>query len=396
MDNCLDFGTPISFGYTAQYLDRKTQTRREWKDSHAAKFCNAYDRAAAAGQQLRVPAIDKAYHAGGKQIGWCLINCRPCKQRLWDMDLSNADLMAEGGMCRSVADFIRQYFPLPKSAVNLGFEEDLREVWVIQFQFTALPDTDLKFVPVEERPLYQMLQARRVEAAREIEIIKQSELIPVTSSTDFIDRQVSQIASHGDRARWQIPEHECEGCDGSDDDAPVMPVKSCCIPCQQPKPFTQFLEFDPEYDTNYNRELAFKRYLRLIESPFYRVDLAIDRFAGIEHLPPEQEQRGPKPKIPIEKDLPFPPNLDTSGRKIGWGMRKKILAALAIWPLPRDEVVNVRTLFAEVKFRGFKFDQKTYTWNYQYRARWPIKSLGSVVDPPRHSSTLSGAMIWTF
>ncbi|WP_373534732.1 hypothetical protein [Microcoleus sp.] len=174
MNSYLDFGTPISFGYTAQYLDYKTCTRREWKDNHAAKFCNAYDRAAAAGQQLRVPAIDKGYHAGGKQIGWCLINCRPCKQRLWDMDLSNADLMAEGGMCRSVADFIRQYFPLPKSAVNLGFEEDLREVWVIQFQFTALPDANLKFVPVEERPLYKMLQARRVEALREIEIIKQS------------------------------------------------------------------------------------------------------------------------------------------------------------------------------------------------------------------------------
>ncbi len=126
MTNYLDFGTPISFGYTAQYLDHKTCTRRDWKDSHAAKFLNAFDRAAAAGQQLRVPAIDKGYHAGGKQIGWLVICDRPYKERLADM--GGYDLMSEGGMCDSVEEFIAKYF---KGDENL-------EVWVISFRFVPL------------------------------------------------------------------------------------------------------------------------------------------------------------------------------------------------------------------------------------------------------------------
>ena len=127
MSDYLDFGIPISFGWTAQYLDHKTQTRRSWKDSHAAKFCNAFDRAVAAGQQLRVPAIDKGYHKGGKQIGWCVIGDRPYKERLGDMP--DDDLLAEGGMSATVADFISQYF---KGNTDL-------EVWVIHFEFIAFP-----------------------------------------------------------------------------------------------------------------------------------------------------------------------------------------------------------------------------------------------------------------
>lgn len=123
MNDYLDFGTPISFGWTAQYLNTKTQTRRQWKDSHAAKFLRACDRAAAAGQQLRVPAIDKAYHAGGKQIGWCVIRSKPYKQRLGDMPES--DLLAEGGMAAAVSDFISKYF---KGDADLA-------VWVINFEF---------------------------------------------------------------------------------------------------------------------------------------------------------------------------------------------------------------------------------------------------------------------
>ncbi|MEG3899789.1 MULTISPECIES: DNA N-6-adenine-methyltransferase [unclassified Microcoleus] len=123
--NYLDFGTPISFGWTAQYLDTKTQTRRQWKDTHVAKFLRAYDRAAAAGQQLRVPAIDKGYHAGGKQIGWCVIRDRPYKQRLGDMP--EQDLLAEGGMSATVTDFISKYF---KGDADL-------EVWVIDFEFVS-------------------------------------------------------------------------------------------------------------------------------------------------------------------------------------------------------------------------------------------------------------------
>lgn len=140
MDNYLDFGTPISFGYTAQYLDTKTCTRRDWKDSHAAKFCNAFDRAAAAGQQLRVPAIDKGYHAGGKQIGWLVIRDRPYKQRLAEMPIT--DLLAEGGMSATVADFTSKYF---KGKSDL-------EIWVIRFEFSSMPIEEIQAQEPEQLP----------------------------------------------------------------------------------------------------------------------------------------------------------------------------------------------------------------------------------------------------
>lgn len=119
----LDFGTPISFGYTAEYLPQKCVTRREWKDTHAAKFTNALNRAIAEGKKLRVPAIDKGYHAGGKQIGRLIISDRPYKQKLVDMPA--CELKAEGGMCATTTDFISKYFK--------GDSEKV--VWVIRFQF---------------------------------------------------------------------------------------------------------------------------------------------------------------------------------------------------------------------------------------------------------------------
>lgn len=71
-------------------------------------------------------ALDKDIRYGGKQIGWCRLLCAPYKERLAAM--TEADLQAEGGMCSSVTDFIRQYF---KGNGSL-------EVWVIRFEFVAL------------------------------------------------------------------------------------------------------------------------------------------------------------------------------------------------------------------------------------------------------------------
>jgi hypothetical protein len=121
--NYLDFGTPISFGYTAQYLPQKSVTRRDWKDGHAAKFIKAWSRAVTEGKKLRVPAIDKGYHAGGKQIGWAILTEIPYKEKLRDMP--EADLVAEGGMCSTVAEFAIKYF---KGDTD-------KEVWVIRFSF---------------------------------------------------------------------------------------------------------------------------------------------------------------------------------------------------------------------------------------------------------------------
>jgi plasmid maintenance system antidote protein VapI len=144
----LDFGIPISFGFTAQYLDQKTETRREWKDSHAKKFCKAFDRAESAGKALRVPAVSKGYHAGGKQIGHCIITSRPVKSSLSSMGYGN--LINEGGMCRTVEEFTSKYFG----------GRDAAEVWVILFAFVPLPEIEIKFVPTSERPLYTDMAVR--------------------------------------------------------------------------------------------------------------------------------------------------------------------------------------------------------------------------------------------
>jgi len=121
----LDFGKPISFGFTAQYLPNKTVTRRDWKDGYAKQFIRAFEQAVATGKQLRVPAIDKAYYAGGKQIGWLVLSHAPYKEALKDMPC--VDLVAEGAMCTSVKEFATKYF-----------KGDLdKEVWVIGFKFQA-------------------------------------------------------------------------------------------------------------------------------------------------------------------------------------------------------------------------------------------------------------------
>ncbi|MEG4294556.1 hypothetical protein Q5692_37840, partial [Microcoleus sp. C2C3] len=127
----LDFGVPLSFGYTAEYLPQKSVTRRDWKVSHANKFINAFERAGAGDKKLRVPAVDKAYHRGGKQIGWAILSHAPYKEALKDMP--RVDLVAEGGMCKSVNEFVTKYF-----------KGDLeKEVWVVGFRFQPLEDERL-------------------------------------------------------------------------------------------------------------------------------------------------------------------------------------------------------------------------------------------------------------
>ena len=113
-------GLRISFGKTLQYLACKTVTRRSWKDSHAKKFINAFE------QNKLIKALDKDIRYGGKQIGWCRLLCAPYKEQLAAMP--EEDLQAEGGMCSSVAEFIKQYFQ----------GNNILEVWVIRFEFVAL------------------------------------------------------------------------------------------------------------------------------------------------------------------------------------------------------------------------------------------------------------------
>jgi hypothetical protein len=170
-----DFGVPISFGLTAEYLNQKTETRREWKDSHAEKFCKAFDRAELVGKLLRVPAVDKGYHAGGKQIGYCIIVSRPVKTSLSDMGYGS--LINEGGMCRTVEEFTSKYF---------GGRQTTK-VWVVSFTFMPLPGIDLKFVPTSERPLYADMAARLAAEITPDEIAEESYGMPNTVEPDFAD-----------------------------------------------------------------------------------------------------------------------------------------------------------------------------------------------------------------
>ena len=113
-------GLGISFWKTLQCLTRKTVTRRAWKDKHAQKFTNAFH------QNKLVKALDKDIRYGGKQIGWCRLLRAPYKEQLAAMP--DEDLQAEGGICTSVAEFVKRYFKGDSS----------REVWVIRFEFVAL------------------------------------------------------------------------------------------------------------------------------------------------------------------------------------------------------------------------------------------------------------------
>jgi len=110
-------GLGISFWKTLQCLTNKTVTRRAWKDKHAQKFTNAFH------QNKLVKALDKDIRYGGKQIGWCRLLCAPYKEQLAAMP--DEDLHAEGGMCSSVAEFVKRYFKGDSSL----------EVWVIRFEF---------------------------------------------------------------------------------------------------------------------------------------------------------------------------------------------------------------------------------------------------------------------
>lgn len=84
---------------TREFLaGQKSVTRRDWKDRHRQRWQGWWD----AGR-LEHEAWDRLPIAGGRRIGRFRLTCRPYRERLVDMPLS--DLAAEGGMCNSLAEF---------------------------------------------------------------------------------------------------------------------------------------------------------------------------------------------------------------------------------------------------------------------------------------------------
>ena len=177
-DTDLTSGLIISFGKTLEFLPHKTVTRRTWKDAHAQKFINAFS------QNRLVKAFDKDPRYGGKQIGWCRLLCAPYKERLCDMP--SEDLLAEGGMCDTIGEFVQQYFD----------GNPRLEMWVIRFEFI----TGLVFATeTNSTETNSVVAADQVanSSSPEIEVLKPEEkpvyTISIVADGKFSEERVNRL-----------------------------------------------------------------------------------------------------------------------------------------------------------------------------------------------------------
>lgn len=92
----------ISFANTAgEYLSgNKTETRRDWKYRYYRQWVRWWHK-----NHLIHDAYDKLPRAGGKPIGKLKLTQIPYPQQLKNMTAKN--LIAEGGMCKTVAEFCK-------------------------------------------------------------------------------------------------------------------------------------------------------------------------------------------------------------------------------------------------------------------------------------------------
>lgn len=92
----------VSFSMTTEQYrtGQKTVTRRFWKRSYAERWQRWWDE----GHRIH-QAYDKQARFGGVPIGGFRLTCRPYFERLSNMPV--ADLVAEGGMCETLEEFIQ-------------------------------------------------------------------------------------------------------------------------------------------------------------------------------------------------------------------------------------------------------------------------------------------------
>lgn len=96
----------ISFGWTAEYLPpngSKNTTRRIWKPRTLEAWQRAYDNG-----RLTHTAVNKCLAYGGHRIGLITLTSRPYLEIVGDMP--EEDLIHEGGMVKTVDEFIATYF----------------------------------------------------------------------------------------------------------------------------------------------------------------------------------------------------------------------------------------------------------------------------------------------
>jgi hypothetical protein len=115
----------ISYGWTAQYLPpfgTKDTTRRLWKPRTLESWQRSFD----TDPTRRHTAVDKCLAYGGKRIGTIVLTSRPYLENLADMPTE--DLTREGGMCKTIEEFIDRYFDGNRD----------QEVAVVRFSFQPL------------------------------------------------------------------------------------------------------------------------------------------------------------------------------------------------------------------------------------------------------------------
>lgn len=111
-----------------------------------------------------------------------------------------------------------------------------------------------------------------------------------------------------------------------------------------------FFERDSEYPDLECRELAAKRYLRLIHSADYRFNCWLD----VDDVDRKAE--------PVREDVALPADLLTEGRRLTPALKVKILGAVAICPLPSTFQLRVYQLFRLVKLFGWRYNYKSNHW----------------------------------
>ncbi len=112
----------LSFGWTADYLPpngTKDTTRRTWKPRTLQSWQKAWDEG-----RLTHDAVDKCMAYGGKKIGKVTLLERPYLQVLKMMHPD--ELVREGGMVKTVDEFIDRYFDgnknLPVAVIRFNYE----------------------------------------------------------------------------------------------------------------------------------------------------------------------------------------------------------------------------------------------------------------------------------
>ena len=88
----------------------KTVTRRVWKEKYFQQWLSAWDT-----ERLVHDAWDKSPRLGGKKIGQFQLTDRPYLEKLADMPMR--DLEAEGGICKTVDEFISFIGKTPENIV---------------------------------------------------------------------------------------------------------------------------------------------------------------------------------------------------------------------------------------------------------------------------------------